>query len=167
MVPFTPECRPPNSKGEPHRRLPVWHAELKMVLTVFRIGFYSHPNAPKSVGDWGSAPDPQIARESAFGACQSACQSGINAIQKWVPVTPKCSQKRWRMGLRPRPPNSKGERLRRLPVWHAEGEGRQFPSSPRVPETLGTPLGGGCCHGHQLYNIIHHLHQHHHSNVQW
>ena len=37
-------------------------------------------------------------------------------------------------------PNSEGERLRRLPVWHAEGTGRQFPSSPRAPETLGTPL---------------------------
>ena len=38
------------------------------------------------------------------------------------------------------PPNSEGERLRRLPVWHAKGKGRQFPSSPRAPETLGTPL---------------------------
>ena len=30
--------------------------------------------------------------------------------------------------------------LQRLPVWNAGGEGRQFPSSPRAPETLGTPL---------------------------
>ena len=43
-------------------------------------------------------------------------------------------------GAPPQTPNSEGERLRRLPVWHAEGEGRQFPSSPRAPETLGTPL---------------------------
>ena len=35
-------------------------------------------------------------------------------------------------------PNSEEERLRSMPVWHAEG--RQFPSSPRAPETVGTPL---------------------------
>ena len=28
---------------------------------------------------------------------------GVNAIQKWVQFTPKCSQKRWWLGLRPRP----------------------------------------------------------------
>ena len=45
---------------------PQWAPkELKMVLTQFNT------NAPKNVGGWGSAPDPPIARESAFGACQS------------------------------------------------------------------------------------------------
>ena len=43
-------------------------------------------------------------------------------------------------GAPPQTPNSGGERLRPLPVRHAEGKGRQFPSSPRVPEILGTPL---------------------------
>ena len=33
--------------------------ELKMVLTQFKNGFHLHPNALKSVGGWGSAPDPQ------------------------------------------------------------------------------------------------------------
>ena len=42
-----------------------------MVLMLFKNGFHLHPNAPKSVGIWGSAPDPPMARESAFGACQS------------------------------------------------------------------------------------------------
>ena len=32
--------------------------ELKMVLTLFKNGFHSHPNALKSVGGWGSAPYP-------------------------------------------------------------------------------------------------------------
>ena len=52
---------------------PQWAPrELKMVLTLFKNGFQLHPNAPKSVGGWGSAPDPLfIARESGFGACQS------------------------------------------------------------------------------------------------
>ena len=40
-------------------------------ITLFKNGFHSHPNAPKSVGGWGSAPDPPKARESAFGASQS------------------------------------------------------------------------------------------------
>ena len=84
----------PNSEGERFWRLPVWHAELEMVLPLFKNGFYSHQNALRSVGGWGSAPDP---------------------------------------------PNSERERLRRVPVWHAEGR-RQFPSSPRAPENLGTPL---------------------------
>ena len=51
---------------------PQWAPkELKMMLRLFRKGFHSHPNAPKSVGGWGSAPDPPIAKESAFGHCQS------------------------------------------------------------------------------------------------
>ena len=43
-------------------------------------------------------------------------------------------------GVEPQTLNSEGERRQRLPVWHADGKGRQFPSSPRAPETLGTPL---------------------------
>ena len=77
-VPFTPKCsqkrwrlglrtRPLNySEGERFWRLPVWHAKLKMVLTLFKNGSHSHPNAPKSVDGWGSAKDPPIARESAL-----------------------------------------------------------------------------------------------------
>ena len=48
-----------NAKEKRFRPLPVWHAELKMVLRLFKNGFHLHPNAPKSVGGWGSAPDPQ------------------------------------------------------------------------------------------------------------
>ena len=119
----------PQKRGERFRCLPVWYAELKTVLKLFQNGFHLHPNALKC-----SAPDPLVA-ECAFVACQSDTPGWkwyrVNAIQKWVPFTPKCSQKGWRLGLRPRPSNSEGERFRRLPVWHAEGKGRQFPSSPR------------------------------------
>ena len=69
-------------------------------------------------------------------------ENGVNAIQKWILFTPKCSEERWRLGRSPRPPSSEVKGLRRLPVWHAEGKGRRFPSSPRAPETLGTPLIG-------------------------
>ena len=49
-------------------------------------------------------------------------QNVISANEKWVPFTPEFSQRRWLLGLRPDPqtPNSEGERLRRLPVLHAE-----------------------------------------------
>ena len=30
-----------------------------IILRLFKNGFHLHPNAPKSVGGWGSAPDPQ------------------------------------------------------------------------------------------------------------
>ena len=54
-------------------------------------------SSPKSVGGWGSAPDP------------------------------------------PPPPNSEGERICTCQSDTPKG-GAQFPSSPRAPETLGTPL---------------------------
>ena len=41
-------------------------------------------------------------RRRAVGA--KRVENGVNAIQKWVPFTPKCSQKLWRLGLRSRPP---------------------------------------------------------------
>ena len=47
-------------------------------------------------------------------------QNVVNAIEKWVPFTPKFSQRRWLLGPRPRPPKSEGGRLRRLPVLQAE-----------------------------------------------
>ena len=50
----------------------------------------------------------------------------VKAIQKWVPFTSKCSQKRLRLGRRPRPPNSKGERFRPFQIWHAETELKIF-----------------------------------------
>ena len=86
-VPFTPKCsqkrwrlglrpRPSNSEEERLWRSPVWHAELKVVLTLFKNGFHLHPNVLKSVGGWGSAPDSQIVRESAFDACQSDTPRG-------------------------------------------------------------------------------------------
>ena len=56
------------------------------------------------------------------------------------PIHTKMLSKALAAGAPPPTPNSKGECLRRVPVWHAEGEGRQFPSSPRAPETLGMPL---------------------------
>ena len=65
---------------------------------------------------------------------------GVNAIQKWVQFTPKCSQKRWRLGLRPRPPIARDSAFGSYQSDTPMGKGRQFPSSPRAPETLGTPL---------------------------
>ena len=47
-----------------------------MVLTLFKNQFQPHQNALKSVGGWGSAPDPQIVRESLFDACQSDTPRG-------------------------------------------------------------------------------------------
>ena len=64
----------PNSERERLLCLPVWHAELKMVLTQLKNVLHSHPKAPKSVFGWGPAPDPlsSIAiGKSDFGACQS------------------------------------------------------------------------------------------------
>ena len=58
-------------------------------------------------------------------------ENGVNAIQKWVPFTPQCSQKRWRLGLRPRPPNSYGASLTRRGKGGANSHlcpGRQKPS---------------------------------------
>ena len=69
----------PNSEGERLRRLPVLHAELKMVLTQFKNGFHSHPNAPIALvaGAPPQTPPPPspIARERAFGVCQSDTSS--------------------------------------------------------------------------------------------
>ena len=110
-----------------HAAGPQWTPkELTLVLTLSKNGFHLHQNALKSVGGWGSTPDPNSEREcrrrapSALASLSRTVGNGVNAIQKWVPFTPKCSQKRWRLGLRPIPPNSEGERLRRLPVWHTE-----------------------------------------------
>ena len=36
--------------------------------------------------------------------CAKRVENYVKAIQKRVPFTSKCSQKRWRLGLRPRPP---------------------------------------------------------------
>ena len=77
---------------------PQWAPkELKMVLTLFKNGFHLHPNALKSIGGWGSAPDP----------------------------------------------NSEGERLRRLPVCHAELKKvstlfkNEFHLHPNAPKSVG------------------------------
>ena len=133
-----------------HRKaLLIWSPRLKrvkMVLTVLKNGFHSHPNAPESVDGWDSAPDPRQLGRALFALASLTRRvgNGVIAIQKWVLYTPKCSRKALAAGAppqRPRPPcNSEGERLRRLPVWHAERTGRQFPSSPRASETLGTSL---------------------------
>ena len=70
-VPFTPKCSQKRlrlgllprllnySEGERLWRLPVWHAKLKIVLTLFKNGFHSHPMLPKTSAAWGSAPVPQ------------------------------------------------------------------------------------------------------------
>ena len=42
-------------------------------------------------------------------------ENDVKTIPKWIPFTSKCSQKRWRLGFRPRPPNSEGECFRPLP----------------------------------------------------
>ena len=52
------------------------------------------PQTPNSEGE-RFRPLPSLTRR---------VENGVKAIQKWVPFTPKCSQKRWRLGLRPRPP---------------------------------------------------------------
>ena len=76
----------------------------------------------------GSAPSWITERYYNYGAAgcgptvgAKRVENGVNVIQKWVPFTPKCSQKRWRLGLRPRPLiYSEEERLWRLPIWHAK-----------------------------------------------
>ena len=50
---------PSNSKGARFWRVSVWHVDLNVVLKLFKNGFHLHPNTPKTVGGWGSAPDPQ------------------------------------------------------------------------------------------------------------
>ena len=79
---------------------PQWAPkELKIVLTLFKNGFHSHPNAPKSVGGWGSAPDPpppKKARESAFDACQSDTPRGRGANSHLRPGRQKPSVCHWR-----------------------------------------------------------------------
>ena len=56
-----------------------------------------------------SAPDPPIAMEilapTAVASLTLRVENGVDAIQKWVPFTPKCPQTRWQLGLRPRPLN--------------------------------------------------------------
>ena len=137
----------PNSEGERFRPLPVWHSELYIVLRLFKNGFHLHPNAPKSVGGWGSAPDPPIARESgrapsALASLTRKIENGVNAIQKWVPFTPNCSQvpKALVAGAPPHTPPKARESAFALASLTRRREGRQFPSSPRTPETLGKPL---------------------------
>ena len=86
----------PHSKGERFRRLSVWHVELKMVLKLFKNGFHLHPNTPKSVGGWGSAPDPPpIATEIAFSACQSDSPGVRGANSHLRPGRQKPSVRHW------------------------------------------------------------------------
>ena len=68
-----------------------------MVLTLFENGFHSHPNAPKSVGDWGSTPDPSIERERALDACQSDTPRGRDANSHLRPERQKLSVRHWSM----------------------------------------------------------------------
>ena len=108
-VPFTSKCsqkrwrlglrpRPSNSEGESFRPLPVWHAELKMVLRLFKNGFHLHPN------NKGERPKP-----STLASLTRKIENGVNAITLFknglhsLPIAPK-SQKRWWLRLRPRPP---------------------------------------------------------------
>ena len=51
------------------------------------------PNGSNTMGVAGCKPE--------LGA--KRVENNDKAIQKWVPFTSKCSQKRWRLGLRPRP----------------------------------------------------------------
>ena len=106
-------------------------------ITLFKNWFHSHSNAHSRVGGWG------------LDGLTHRVENGVkltllfkNGFQLH-PNVPK-SVGSWgsapQLGLCPRSSNSEGERLRRLPVWHAEGEGRHSPSLPRAPETLGTPL---------------------------
>ena len=66
---------------------PQWAPkELKMMLRLFRKGFHSHPNAPKSVGGWGSAPDPSPNSEGErLCACQSDTLKGGAPIPIFAP----------------------------------------------------------------------------------
>ena len=87
---------------------PQWvPKELKMALSLFKNGSHLYPNAHKSVGGWGSAPDPSIITRGAPLALASLTrriENVVNAIEKWVPFGPKCSWKSWRLGLRPADP---------------------------------------------------------------
>ena len=85
--------------------------ELKMVLTQFKNGsIYTQMQTPNA----RESPSKLTSLTRRVG-------KGVSGIQKWVPFTPKCSQKRWRLGLRPRLSNSEGGRLWRLPIRNAEG----------------------------------------------
>ena len=77
-----------------------------MVLTLFKNGFHLLPIAPKSQKRRRLGLRPREAKENTFGPCQfdtPIVENDVKAIQKWVPFTPICSQKRWRLGPRPRP----------------------------------------------------------------
>ena len=91
---------------------------------------------------WGSqAASPQSRPQWAPKELKMVLRLFKNGLHS-LPIAPK-SQKRWWLGLRPRPPppNSERESAFALASLTHRREGRQFPSSPQAPETLGTPLG--------------------------
>ena len=96
----------------------------------------------------GVPPRPSIARESgrapsALASLTRKIENGVNAIQKWVPFTPNWSQvpKALVAGAPPKTPNSEARGSAfGLASLTRRREGRKFPSSPRAPETIGTPL---------------------------
>ena len=74
---------------------------------------------------------------SVLASLYAELKNGVNAILKWVPFTPKCSQKRWRLGL-PQTPNKRGRAPSTLASLTRRREGAPFPTSLRAPWTLGT-----------------------------
>ena len=128
------------------------------------------PFTPKfSQNSWrlGLHPRPSIARESgrapsALASLTRKIENSVNAIQKWVPFTPNCSQvpKALVAGAPPQtlPPIAR-ESAFALASLTCRREGRQFPSSPRAPETLGTPLEGRshCTAHNDLVSVVAHI----------
>ena len=82
------------------------------------MGYIYTQMLPKALTAGASpGPNPHIARAAPFALASLTrrVENGVIAIQKWVPYTPKCSQKALVAGALPQTPNSEEERLRRTP----------------------------------------------------
>ena len=109
----------------------------------------------------------QITRESGqtpstLASLTRKIETGVNAIQKWAPFTPTCSHASLKTvsgwGSAPDPPHLIArESAFALASLTRCREGRQFPSSPQAPETLGTPLGPGSYEAESTICLIYSL----------
>ena len=134
---FARRQAPVSLAAAPHRELPKGSNTMGVAGCKPELGAKRVENNDKAIQKWvpftskcsqkrwrlGLRPRPLIARESgrapsALASLTRKIENDINTFQKWIPFTPNCSQsqKRGRLGLRPRPPNSKGKHFRTLPV---------------------------------------------------